>query len=176
MDIQKVKSADITILNDEYNRISIKGKICIPVSWIYFQSKACNIKKMDTSKLCESLGGRMVLDVIVNAQRDEDWQSTLRSVDLAVIDIEGGNDKLFNVQGNKVLLYVGDKQVNSLNFKYCLHDGWFKNKEPWPKNVWVEGNYANEYDFNTHALMMVKPYGLKLKKPAIIHKEEELFP
>lgn len=176
MDIQKVKPSDIITLTDEYNIFDIKGKICIPVSWIYFQSKACNIKRMDTSKLCESLGGRMILDIIVNAQRDEEWKSTLKSVHLAILDIENGHDELFNVGNNKVILDVGEKQVNSLNFKYCLHDGWNNNGEPWPKNVWTHGNYANEYDFNTHALMMVKTYGFKLKKPAFIHSEEELFP
>jgi hypothetical protein len=175
VDIQKISRNEIIVLNED-KQIDIEGKLCIPVSWIYFQLKLHNIEEMDTSELMKTLGGRMILDVLVNSKRDEEWKSTLRFVELAIIDLENGNDKLYFIGNHRIYLTIGEKKVNSLNFKYLVRDCW-KDKEgnKIPNYAYVAGDYANEFDFNSRALLMVKPYGLKLKQMAVCHDAKELF-
>jgi len=173
MDIQKVKPNDIVSMPDD-GAIDITGNIVIPVSWIYYQMKLKNVKPLDVDKLRETLGGSIILDVMINAKRDEKSLSYLKKVDLLIMDTNSGKDRYLCCSG-RVKLIVNGKIVNDINFKHKLSDGWYYNDKPNETFIDFDGEFEHEANFNQAILKMLKPYGIKLKKITAIRETSDLF-
>lgn len=176
MDVQKVRPDDIITVTSNISSFDLTGKVCVPVSWLYFQMRESNIAAMSIEELQSSLGGRVCLDVMLNAKKDEKHLSTLRYVDLCVMNLQNGIDKFYNFGDAKVIFMVEGVKVNVINFAHKLCEGLVDYREPDGETcIRMDGSFANELDFNEHMLMMVKPYKIKLKKPTLLHDSSEFF-
>lgn len=176
MDIQRVRSSDIVTLDgqDGYS-FHITGVICVPVSWLYFQMRQSNIAEMSIQDLQSSLGGRVCLDVMLNAKKDVQHESILRDVDILFMNPKKHIDKYVNFGDSKVTFFVDEKEVNVLNFEHKPSDDCYKIGDPNHLFTGMIGSYADELEFNEHMLMMVKPYGIKLKNPTMFNNSSEFF-
>lgn len=181
MDVQKVTPDCIQTIKTEEDvlRWDITGCVVIPVSWLYYQAKLRNVTVNSWDKLESSLGGRVCLDVIINAKRDDFLNSFLRDVDILAMKTDDGGNEFYNFDENKVNFSVNGRKVNTLDFKHRLYnvdiDYYYLQNYGCETAIRLAGDVAHEMDFNKHALIMVKKYGINLKRNPILNDINDLL-
>lgn len=177
MDVQKVRADQIdSVTNAGTQDFNITGRIIIPASWIYFQVKMDNLKVKSLEKLRDTLGGRIILDIIVIAMNDEKWRSPVQNIDLLCLDTKSGVNKYYYITNTEVVLLVNGKVVNTLNFsnKYFHGDEKLYMNCDYPE-IGFSGDVSQEMGCNDSMMSMVGKYGLRIKNDPIIHDLNELL-